>query len=276
MSSVTFPNGQAFTSTALTFLQMNVLMQALTTQMLGVNTANPRFNDFVRLDWPTGGQPGWKITEDVCFLRNVVVDDPYNRIRDKVSTVNDGITNTETWTYTRTWRTSFTVVGPNSLDNARLIKSALFLEFSLDSLALSNLFIVPDIADPIRSPELLNGQWWERAELEVRFYEGITEKILTPSIASVDIVLLTESGQFEQFDIERPPMPTMQFLPCTGTTPGNTYVVTGTVVQVFLNAGVLRPTIDPTMPLDYSVSGGIITLTFTTQVGDTVYALVSA
>lgn len=201
MTTTTFPNGQVFTSTALTFPQINVLMQALTTQMLGIDQTNPRFNDFVRLDWPTGGQPAWKITDDACFLRNVVSDDQYNRIRDKASAFNDGVTNTETFTYTRVWKTSFSLVGPNSLDNARLIKSALFLDFPLDSLAKSNLFIISDIADPIRAPELFDGQWWERVELEVRMNEGVTETILTPAIASAEIVIADEFGNSETIDL---------------------------------------------------------------------------
>jgi hypothetical protein len=194
MTTTTFPNGQVFTSTALTFPQMNTLMQALTTQMLGIAPTNPRFNDLVRLDWPTGGQPAYLITDDICFLRNVVSDDPYNRVRDKASDFNDGVTNKETFTYTRVWKTSFTVVGPNSLDNARLIKSALFLDFPLDALALQNLFIISDIADPIRAPELFDGQWWERVELEARMNEAVTETIFTPAIASAQIIVADEFG----------------------------------------------------------------------------------
>ena len=194
MTTTTFPNGQVFISSALTVLQMNTIMQALATQMLGIAPGASNFDSMVRLDWPTGGQPSYQITDDLCFLRNIVVDDQYNRIRDKTETVNDGITLLETWNYTRVWMTSFTVVGPNSSDNARLIKSAFFLDFPLDSLAQSNLYLLADIADPIRAPELFAGQWWERCDLEVKFNEAVTETIYTPAIATSEILIGDEFG----------------------------------------------------------------------------------
>lgn len=60
----------------------------------------------------------------------------------------------------------------------------------------------------------------------------------------------------------------LTYQPCTGAVPGTAYVAPGQVVMVFYNGIALRPTID------YTVAGGNnITLTFSTQTGDTVDSL---
>jgi hypothetical protein len=91
--------------------------------------------------------------------------------------------------YTRVWSIAFAIYGPNSFDHARLIKSALFMDWTHDILAASNLYAVMDISDPRRVPELFSGQWWERVDFSCRFNEGITETTTTPSIASVEVIL---------------------------------------------------------------------------------------
>jgi hypothetical protein len=63
------------------------------------------------------------------------------------------------------------------------------------------------------------------------------------------------------------PPPTLQYLPCTGAVPGTVYVSPGAVIAVAYNGVLQRPGID------YTVIGVTITLTFTTQAGDNVYAL---
>lgn len=64
------------------------------------------------------------------------------------------------------------------------------------------------------------------------------------------------------------PIAGLRYLVCSGAVPGTAYVAPGLVVAVAYNGVFLRPTID------YTVAGGTnITLNFTTETGDTVYAL---
>ena len=186
MSTVTLPSGQILTSTALSQTDIENTFQTLTTAMLGEGT-DP--NTAVRISWPTAGAPGWEITDDVVFLRATISDDQINRIRNKSYTTLDEATLNESVQYTRVWSIGFTIYGTNSLDQARMIKSALFMDWSHDILAAVNLYAVLDIRDPRRVPELYAGQWWERVDFSCRFNEGVTETTSTQSIASVEVIL---------------------------------------------------------------------------------------
>jgi hypothetical protein len=195
MSSTTFPNGQVLTSTALTQTRTENAFQLLTTAILGKDT-DP--NSAVRVSWPTGGAPGWEITDDVAFLKATISDDRVNRSRDRSQKNPVDSSLTETVTYLRVWKIDFLLYGPNSLDRATLIKSALLMDWTQTSLASSNLAIVLDVADPRRMPELFEGQWWERSDFSARFNELITETTTVPAIGSLKIDLYTEDTSVSQ------------------------------------------------------------------------------
>jgi hypothetical protein len=195
MSTVTFANGQTLNSSALTQTQIENTFQVLTTSILGEGT-DP--NSAVRISWPTGGAPGWDITDDVIFLKATITNDRVNRSRDRGhSNPSDGSL-TETVTYIRVWKIDFLLYGPNSLDHARLIKSALYMDWTQTTLAASNMAVVLDVADPRRMPELFEGQWWERSDFSARFNELVTETTTVAAIASIEIDLYTEDTSVSQ------------------------------------------------------------------------------
>lgn len=194
MGSTTFANGTILTSSALTHQQIEQAFVALTTAILGEGTPSTS----VRISWPTTGAPAPEITDDVVFLRATISDDRVNRSRDRShANPNDGSL-TATTTYIRVWHIGFMLYGPNSLDHARLIKSALYMDWTQTTLAASKLAIVLDVADPRRTPELFAGEWWERADMSVRFNELITETTTVPSIGSVEIDLYDQDTSVAQ------------------------------------------------------------------------------
>lgn len=163
--------------------------------MLGINpSSDPLAYSKVRLEWPTGGQPAFAITDDVAFLRTTEEDDQYNRIRDRQVTPHDSASLTTTDTYTRVWRVDWTCYGPTSFDNARLLKSGMLLDFSHGALAASNLYLVTDIPATTRAPELFQGQWWDRSDVHLRLNELVTETTTVASIATAEVRLYTVSG----------------------------------------------------------------------------------
>lgn len=282
--SLTGPNIQ----TGTTILSINagsgtitMSAKATATATESVVVAAPGAYSQVRVDWQQEGQPGFDIGQDYAMIRCVTIPSEYSLMRDVVTTAS-GTTITQTDVYTRAWRTSWTFYGPNCVDHARAVRSALIkVQFIADLLAQSNLYIQPSITEPLRVPENFQGQWWPRVDMSAEFNEQITETTTARAVASVQISLSTEAGQFSEFTIEGAtvtpvtPTPAMQYVACVGAVPGNVYAVTGTVIMATYNGAPLRPTTDPTNPLDYSVESGTITLTFTTQVGDQIYALVS-
>jgi hypothetical protein len=56
-------------------------------------------------------------------------------------------------------------------------------------------------------------------------------------------------------------------VPLTGAIPGKLYTAPGLIVAVFYNGALMRPTID------YTLAGNVVTLRFSTEVLDNVYAL---
>jgi hypothetical protein len=198
-----YPNGQTATSTALSPQALNTLLQTLTCQMLGINPATDTLAYAkVRLEWPTAGQPAWGVTDDVCFLKCVEEDDPYNRIRDRQFGPQNGLYSA-TDSYTRVWRVSWCLYGPTSFDNARLIKSSLFAaDFAHDTLAGSNLYLVTDLPATRRAPEKFQNQWWDRSDVDVRINEFITETLTVNSVASAQVLVYDATGEVENLSAQ--------------------------------------------------------------------------
>lgn len=200
MSTVQYPNGQTLTSTALTVPQINIIVQAQTCGMLGINPVDP---SLVRCDWQAQGQPDVALpSQDSCYISCVTHDVEYSRVRDKSYSGTDAVT--ETWVYTRGWRIEWVCYGPNSLDRIRQIHSALFQDYFNDQFALSQLYPVSDPSEPVRLPENHNAQWYDCSRFHCVFYEQVTETIVTPAVLSVEIKLYDGSPNDPVADITIP------------------------------------------------------------------------
>lgn len=201
-TGVVYPNGQRLQSSALQVSDINVLMQQLTCGMLGINPPN---YSLVRLSWQIEGQPYNDASQDVCYIACTLVPDEYTKVRNRTFTQNLP-TDTkviETWTYTRCWRIAWTLYGPNSFDRARMIHSALFMDYWSDQLNLSNLFIITDPPQPTRFPEKINAQWFERSDFHVHLYENVTETIDDNVVASVEVLVNDKDGQQADITVTR-------------------------------------------------------------------------
>lgn len=155
---------------------------------------HPLAGRLVRQEWPLKGSPAWDKTDDIAFLKAVETDDWYNKVRDQGAEGLDGISGQQVTEYTRVWRVSWVLYGPNAYQRATLLKSALLLDFIHDRLQAFNVFIVPDIGNPRRFRENTDAQWWERADIDIDFYEQVNESIVTPTVASVEVIVLDDDG----------------------------------------------------------------------------------
>lgn len=184
--------------------QVNNVMQGMIVSALGLVNDNgvplPDAPSKVRIDWPTGGAPSWKVDDDVCFIRAVEDDDDYNRLREIQEFDNDPpLTITEQTTYTRVWAIHLVLYGPNSADNARRIRSALFKQATHDILAGNNpyggvFYLITNIPAPIRAPEVFAAQWWERVDFTFRLNESVVENDVVNSIGSAEVKVYTQDS----------------------------------------------------------------------------------
>lgn len=200
-TQTTYPNGQVLTSSALTPTGITNLLQTLTMGMIGLDpTVQANFAK-VKIDWQTQGQPFQEVNFDGCYLQCVPVDVEYSRVRDLVLTSTvDGPQ--ENWTYTKGWRVEWVFYGPTAEDNARAVRSGLFMDYFLNLLANSNLFPLPDAPEVMRVPEEINAQWWEVARYHIDMYEAVVETITDGAVSSLEIKVYDSSGEVADITVE--------------------------------------------------------------------------
>lgn len=191
------PGVGPITSTALTKDQMNVLWQDLVLRCIGITPSGPTDNaaySRVRIEWPQDGQPDWAITADVAFVESTTEADSYDQIMEHNIVANDDSTYTLTIIYTRVWRVRLVAYGPNSGESLRQVKTCMTLDFAHDTLAQSNLYLLFELGTPKRFPELFTNDWWERWDFSVRMNEQVTDTVVLPTMASVEVILQDRVG----------------------------------------------------------------------------------
>lgn len=176
--------------TILSITQTEDLFQNLTLRMLGLNPAAKVSQSRVRIAWPADGAPAWKRTDDVAFLMVNYDDDSINRQMDVAYLNKDAENANRVMSYTRVVRVTWISYGPNSFNDMDAIRSGLFLPQFLDQLAANNLALITDVAAPMRSPELFNGQWWDRTSFYARFNEKVVRHADVPYIQSADVQIV--------------------------------------------------------------------------------------
>lgn len=164
----------------------------ITCNMLGIDLSKKVNQKKVRIAWPTGGAPGWKIDEDIIFLRLTPVDDKmarqldicYDPVKD-----NKPYMNKKTG-YTRVHKVDWTLYGPNSYDNADIIRHLIFDYDYMQKFKEKNLYLITDVSMPVRLPELYAGQWWERTDFSATFNECVIREKDVPYLTGADIRLI--------------------------------------------------------------------------------------
>jgi len=155
----------------LTLTELENLFWNNTALMLSLDPSLATTSEIVKISWPTAGTPAWEITEDRVFIRVGEKDDDYNILRDIAYTEQDSATATESTAQTRVVHVHWVCYGPNAYDNAFTIRRNLYNSAYREKLAVSYIYVIPQIATPIRQPELFASQWWERTDIEADFNE---------------------------------------------------------------------------------------------------------
>jgi len=183
---------------------VNKVFQRLTISLLGLTI--PTVTDKssyskVRVSYPPEGQPAWKVTDNIAFVSVFERDGEYNKPRNVImDDLDEDNANQET-TYTRILEASWIFYGPLSFDNARKVKDGIFYELNREILAGSNLYLVPSTPNPVRIPEIYQGQWWERVDLRMLFNEQVTVNLTVPYLKSSEITVVREDGDDTVIDV---------------------------------------------------------------------------
>lgn len=165
----------------------------ITCKMLNIDLSKKENQNKVRIAWPKSGSPSWKIDEDVIFIRITPVDDAMAREQNIIYNPyeeNKAYAKKQTG-YTRVHRINWTLYGPNSYDNADIIRHLIFDYNYMKKFKEKNLFLITDVPMPVRLPELYNAQWWERTDFSATFNEAVIRESKVPYIQSANIEVIT-------------------------------------------------------------------------------------
>lgn len=169
--------------------ELQKLFWLATLQMLELDPDLPENQGKVRISWPTDGAPAWKIDENITFIRVGERDDSYGALRDRVYGDMDADFARETTAYTRILDVYWIFYGPDSFDNAFRIRNRLYNEQYRRMLSDKQIYVVPRVLAPRRSPELFAGQWWERTDLSATFNELVRTEEKVAYLKSAEITI---------------------------------------------------------------------------------------
>lgn len=177
--------------------ELENLFRKVTLEMLNLpdNLANA---SRVRISWGQIGAPAWGIGDNVAFLRVYPSDGPYNRPKDIQYRNNDSASLIRSEHYTNIIAVDWIFYGPSSYDDADVVRNELS---NNETLIKNNVFYVFDRRAATRTPELFNGQWWERSNYTGYFYEQVVRESAIPTIAAAPVTIKTEEGDVNIGDI---------------------------------------------------------------------------
>lgn len=198
LTATTWPQG-VLSSTALAPSVVSSVFQALTGQILGVEPS--LFGYAVRIAWQTQGQPFQNVGDDICYVECVETSGSVDGIHNKTYG-GAGSNLAYTDLYTRIWTCRWVFYGPNSFDRARLIRTGLFNDRFRYALRPFSLYPVVPGNPPVRVPEIINGQWFERADFECDVYESVTETLSESAVASVSVNVNDDGGTIATIEVE--------------------------------------------------------------------------
>ncbi len=186
----------------LTLTQLKMLFHDVTVQITGLNADRG-----VRNTFPQQGQPGWLVNDDVVFIDIHPVDDEYALLRDITYGAQEPVSGEQpaadySTSYTRVMQVTWVCYGPNSFDIADKIRFGILSQESLASLAALEVAPLTAIPSPRRAPELFDGQWWERSDIQCRFNVLTTRTETVPFLEAADIEVYTEKGLYATIEIE--------------------------------------------------------------------------
>ncbi|SFE43525.1 hypothetical protein SAMN04487969_102502 [Paenibacillus algorifonticola] len=170
----------------LTLNQITDMFYALTMTLLGFDPDDPTKQDRVRTAWPAVGAPAWERTDDVCFMQVTLSPDQYTQQIESTYSPQGLLIQS----FTEVAAVSWIFYGPSSFDDSRKIRAGLFKPSTFETLSLQDTYLVTDVPEPVRSPELFNGQWWDRSNLFARFNIKTEIKEAIPHLETADIVVI--------------------------------------------------------------------------------------
>ena len=135
------------------------------------------------------GQPTNKYTDTICYVYVSQEQDEHVRFKNRSYKYNK---EDETLTYTqqasRVLKLNLIFYGPESLSYASRLNEKMYFENTKYILAKEKLYLIPEsIVGPTKLQEIHNGQWFDRADIDFRFYNTIQVEEIVGTFKEYDI-----------------------------------------------------------------------------------------
>ena len=131
--------------------------------------------------------PSWNKGEDICFIYVLPQDDFYNRQRNRRYVDRGGRDLVEIEEYTDVHHVNFVNYGPSAYECARAIRDGLFAHEVRRFLRKNDFSLVTDVPAIRRLPELVQGEWHNRADISASFNEFVRRESEMPIIEEISL-----------------------------------------------------------------------------------------
>lgn len=143
----------------------------------------------VLIQYQPQGQPSSKLGDNVAYVKITPEADERGLYKNRDRVYNS---DNETFTFfqqsTRTITLHVVFYGQQCSELCTLFNEKLYFNDVQVQLRQSYLSLVPDRTNgPIRLPENHNGQWWERCDIELRFYNTVLIEETVSTFKEIDI-----------------------------------------------------------------------------------------
>jgi hypothetical protein len=174
----------------MTYKELRKLFWKVTASIVSDTVKNP--NKFVRMDYPTDGQPDWQMEDNIVFLNLMERDDQYGQQYDSEYTTSKDGTVIRHRGRTRVWELLITAYGPDAYEMANKIRDDVLTERVHALLSKNAVFLIPDVPLCRQVPELFAGRWWTRWDLVLHFNEW--HEAMPEDVGHIDSAIITGSA----------------------------------------------------------------------------------
>ena len=150
-------------------------------------------DDEVRISFQEFGQKSSPFSKNVVYVKteqeNNEISKYKNRFKGFDSTTNSVVIEQQAMRVISLWRTFY---GPNSQYNQMLLYEKLFTEGCKEFFYKNNLALIPDMVETTKTfYENINGRWWNRADMNIRFYNSVSVEEIVETIENPNIIIKT-------------------------------------------------------------------------------------
>nr|DAP50306.1 MAG TPA: hypothetical protein [Caudoviricetes sp.] len=146
-------------------------------------------DDQVLISYAQRGQKFPEINKDTVFVKVFQEQDERYTYKQRTRSYNSEIERViSSQAAMRTLLLQVVFYGYNSDTLATTLNERFYFDSVKQFLYKNNLALIPDLTDfQDKTFEKINGQWWERSDLKLRFYNSVIVEEKTPTIESADI-----------------------------------------------------------------------------------------